>query len=46
MFWNKYDGMIQDGLLRHVGNNVEVFANEIIDNSKRPMEAVVIWYTK
>ena len=42
----EYDGMIQDGLLRLVGNSIDLLTNEIIYTSNRKMKAVLIWYTK
>jgi hypothetical protein len=42
----EYDGMIQNGLLRRVGNATDNFGNEIHDTTNRTIKAVVIWYTK
>jgi hypothetical protein len=42
----EYDGMVQDGLLRRVGNNVELFSNEILDTTSRQMKAIAIWYIR
>ena len=42
----EYDGNNKCGLLIRVGDNVELFTNEIIDQKNRLMKAVVVWYTR
>ena len=42
----EYDGMVQDGLLRHVGNNVELFTNIIHQTTSTEMKAMIIWYLR
>ena len=42
----EYDGNNKCGLLIRVGDNVELLPHKIIDQRKRLMKAVVIWYTR
>ena len=42
----EYDGMIQRGLLRRVGDSVNILKSVTTDTSKRRMKAVTVWYSK
>ena len=42
----EYDGMIQRGLLRRVGDSVNILKSVITDTSNRRLNAVTVWYSK